>query len=182
MDPKPTSIDCDHWPAPSADDYYTLKRYEAFEAAADYVAGALASHPAVIRVALFGSVASEPRREVRSEVATSRARTQRLDLAVWLDRVGGLDDLRRLSAQALQRLWHEKEFGVAHHQVDIFLLDAKGKDVGRLCRFNQCPKHKPECRAARCGDVPFLQQHDDFAFDSTDSLRPDRIRVLFERH
>ena len=50
MDPKPTSIDCDHWPAPSADDYYTLKRYEAFEAAADYVAGALASHPAVIRV------------------------------------------------------------------------------------------------------------------------------------
>jgi len=182
MDPKPTSIDCDHWPAPSADDYYTLKRYEAFEAAADYVAGALVSHPAVIRVALFGSVASEPRRESdRRRRRLVHEPPKDVDLAVWLDRVGGLDDLRRLSAQALQRLWHEKEFGVAHHQVDIFLLDAKGKYVGRLCRFNQCPKHKPECRAARCGDVPFLQQHDDFAFDSTDSLRPDRIRVLFER-
>jgi len=181
MDPKPTSIDCDHWPAPSTDDYYTLKRYEAFGAAADYVAGALASHPAVIRVALFGSVASEPRRESDRRWRRLVHEPKDVDLTVWLDRVGGLDNLRRLSAQALQRLWHEKEFGVAHHQVDIFLLDAKGKYVGRLCRFNQCPKHKPESRAARCGDVPFLQQHDDFAFDFTDLLRPDRIRVLFER-
>jgi predicted nucleotidyltransferase len=181
MDPKPTSIDCDHWPAPSADDYYTLKRYEAFEAAADCVAGALAAQQSVRRIALFGSIASGPRSESGRKRRGVLHDPKDVDLAVWLDHVGDLDDLRKLSAKALQRLWHEKEFGVAHHQVDIFLLDAKGKYVGRLCHFNQCPKHKPECRAARCGDVPFLQQHDAFAFDATDSLRPDRIRVLFER-
>jgi hypothetical protein len=34
------------------------------------------------------------------------------------------------------------EIGVAHHQVDIFLLDVTGTSLGRLCHFNQCPKHK----------------------------------------
>src|SRR6266508_635004 len=88
-----------------------------------------ASHPAVIRIALFGSVASEPRRESDRRRRGLVHEPKDVDLAVWLDRVGDLDDLRRLSARALQRLWHEKEFGVAHHQVDIFLLDAKGKYV-----------------------------------------------------
>ena len=38
-------------------------------------------------------------------------------------------------------------FGVAHHQVDGFLVDATtGNYLGRLCCFNQCPKHKPELR------------------------------------
>jgi hypothetical protein len=179
MDPKPTTIDFDHSLAPTADDDYTLQRYQAFRVAADYVAGALAAHPSVRRVALFGSVASGPRSESGRKRLLHEPKD--VDLAVWLDRVGGLDDLRRLSAQALQRLWHEKEFGVAHHQVDIFLLDATGKYVGRLCHFNQCPKHKPECQAERCREVPFLQQQDGFDFDGTGSLRPDRIRILFER-
>ncbi len=39
------------------------------------------------------------------------------------------------------------EIGVAHHQVDIFLLDVTGASLGRLCPFNQCPKHKLQCRA-----------------------------------
>jgi hypothetical protein len=51
---KPTIRDSDR-PLPVADrDYYTLKRYEAFREAADYVAGAFAAHPAVRRVALLG--------------------------------------------------------------------------------------------------------------------------------
>src|SRR5437762_3568369 len=162
MDPKPTAIDCDHSLAPTAGDYYTLKRYEAFRAAADYVARALAAQPSVRRVALFGSVASGPRSESGRRRRGLFHEPKDVDLAVWLDRVGDLDDLRRFSAKALQRLWHEKEFGVAHHQVDIFLLDATGQYVGRLCHFNQCPKHKPECQVERCGDVPFLQQHDGF--------------------
>ena len=181
MDPKPTAIDCDHSLAATADDYYTLKRYEACRAAADYVAGALAAQPSVRQVALFGSVASGPRSGQAGRRRGLFHEPKDVDLAVWLDRVGDLDDLRRLSAKALQRLWHEKEFGVAHHQVDIFLLDATGKYVGRLCHFNHCPKHKPECQVERCGEVPFLQQHDGFDFDGTHSLRPDRIRVLFER-
>jgi len=181
MDAKPTAIDCDHSVAPTADDYYTLKRYEAFRAAADYVAGALAAQPSVRRVALFGSVASEPSSESGRRRGGLLHEPKDVDLAVWLDRVGDLDTLRRLSAKALQRLWHEKELGVAHHQVDIFLLDATGRYVGRLCHFNHCPKHKPACQVERCGEVPFLQQHDAFDFDVTHSLRCDRIRVLFER-
>jgi hypothetical protein len=138
------------WPL-SDDHYYTLKRYEAFQAAAEYVARAFEGQPSVRRVALFGSVASTP------TVETSRRRNVHLhepkdtDLAVWLDPVTGLNELRKLSANVLQRLWQEKELGVAHHQVDIFLFDATGTYIGRLCHFNECPKHKPECRVHRCG-------------------------------
>ena len=74
----------------------------------------------------------------------------------------------------------EKEVGVAHHQVDVFLLNAAGKYLGRLCRFNQCPKHKPECRANGCGKVPFLRQHDEFV--DQELLRPEHIQVLYDRN
>ncbi len=163
------------------DDRYTLRRYEEFRAAAAYVSGAFAPVPAVIRVVLFGSVASPPRVE-----ATRRRRDQihepkDVDLAVWLDGPVDLNQLRVLCGRAVHQLWHEKEMGVAHHQVDVFLLDATGKYLGRLCHFNQCPKHRPQCQAEDCGKVPFLQQHDDFAFDSAKSLSPGRIQILYER-
>jgi hypothetical protein len=103
-----------------------------------------------------------------------------VDLAVWLDGVTDLDALRKLTAQALNRLWQDKEMGVAHHQVDIFLLDGSGKYLGRLCHFNQCPKHKPQCRAEGCGRVPFLQQHDGFVLDP-DALAPERLQILYGR-
>ena len=166
---------------PHDDDYYTLRRYEDFRAAAGYVAEAFARVSAVRRVALFGSVALPPRlesgRRRRGDVHIAKD----VDLAVWLDDAVDLDRLRRLSAQALNRLWQDEEIGVAHHQVDIFLLDATGKYLGRLCHFNQCPKHKPECRMEGCGNTPFLQQHDGFEFDTAKSLHPARIQILFER-
>jgi hypothetical protein len=49
--------------------------------------------------------------------------------------------------------------------------------MGRLCCFNRCPKHKPDCRAANCGRIPFLRQRDGFVLDP-DALRADRIMVL----
>ena len=85
-------------------------------------------------------------------------------------------------AEAVERLWQDKELGVAHHQVDIFLFNATGTYVGRLCHFNECPKYKTESRVPKCWEVPFLQQHEDFKFDSAEALRPGRIHVLFERH
>ena len=154
------------------DDYYTLKRYEAFQAAAEYVARALAGHPSVRRVALFGSVASAPTVEIGRRRRVHLHQPKDTDLAVWLDPVTGLNELRQLSVKALQWLWQDKELGVAHHQVDIFLFNTTGTYVGRLCHFNECPKHKPECRVPRCGEVPFLQQHEDFEFDSAEALRP----------
>jgi hypothetical protein len=103
-----------------------------------------------------------------------------VDLAVWLDDVTELEPLRLLRSRAVNQLWAEEEVGVAHHQVDVFLLNPAGKYLGRLCCFNQCPKHKPECRADSCGKVPFLRQHDDFIL-SQESLRPERIQVLYDR-
>ena len=163
------------------DDGYALRRYDEFRAAAKYVAAAFATVPAVRRIAIFGSVASAPR------VESTRRRKGRIhepkdvDLAVWLDGAADLNQLRVLCGRALNRLWDEKEMGVAHHQVDIFLFDATGTYLGRLCHFNQCPKHKPQCRAAGCGKVPFLQQHDGFVFDSGESLHPSRIQILYDR-
>jgi predicted nucleotidyltransferase len=163
------------------DDRYTLRRCEDFRAAAGHVAEAFARVPTVRRVALFGSVASRPRLESGRWRRGNLHESNDVDLAVWLDGMVDLDHLRKLSAQALNRLWHDDEVGVAHHQVDIFLLDATGKYLGRLCHFNRCPKHRPQCRAAGCGKVPFLQQHDGFVFDSGESLHPSRIQILYDR-
>ena len=157
-------------------------RYAYRRAAAEYVAAAFAVIPAVSRIALFGSIASSPRTE------STRWRARRghfhepkdVDIAVWLDAPIELERLRLLRSRAVNLLWEEREVGVAHHQVDVFLLDATGTYLGRLCCFNQCPKHKPECRAANCGKVPFLRQHDEFVLHA-DSLRPERIRILYDR-
>ena len=45
---------------------------------------------------------------------------------------------------------------VADHQVDVFLF-APGTDhyLGRLCKFNQCPKGKSDCLVPGCGAIPF---------------------------
>jgi predicted nucleotidyltransferase len=170
-----------HQPQLNDDDRYTLRRYEDFRAAAGYVAEAFARVLTVRRVALFGSVASPPRLESGRGRRGHLHEPKDVDLAVWLDDVVDLNSLRKLSAQALDRLWHDKEMGVAHHQVDVFLLDPTDHYLGRLCHFNQCPKHKPQCRAQDCGKLPFLQQHDDFVFDSAESLHPSRIQILYER-
>ena len=165
-------------------DRFILARYSHFREAAEYVAAAFARLPSVRRVALFGSVASSPRSEsgrVRRRGSTLHE-PKDVDVAVWIDHAADLDRLRVLRSRAVTELWNDKEVGVAHHQVDVFLLDTTDKYLGRLCRFNQCPKHKPECRVDGCGNVPFLRQHEDFVFNSGESLEPARIQVLYERH
>jgi hypothetical protein len=71
-------------------------------------------------------VASSPSIELRYGRRGRLHEPKDVDLAVWLDGVTDLDALRKSTAQALNRLWQDKEMGVAHHQVDIFLLDATG--------------------------------------------------------
>jgi predicted nucleotidyltransferase len=164
------------------DDRFILARYAHFREAAEYVAAAFALLSSVRRVALFGSVASSPKSE------SGRVRRggsilhepKDVDVAVWIDHAADLDGLRALRSRAVTELWNDKEVGVAHHQVDVFLVDAAGTYLGRLCCFNQCPKHKPDCRALNCGRIPFLRQHDGFVLDP-DALRADRIKILYER-
>jgi hypothetical protein len=108
------------------DDRFTLMRYQNFRTPAEHVAAAFTDVPAVKRVTLFGSVASSPRTESGRRRRGHIHEPKDVDLAMWLDGGADLDHLRKLSAQGLNRLWHDNEVGVAHHQVDIFLLDATG--------------------------------------------------------
>ena len=169
------------------EDRLLLRRQEDFRAGADYVAFAFARLPYVERVVLIGSVAQPLRREVprfrkfrRAGVALCHE-CKDIDLAVWVSDSSQLDSLRKASALAVNLLFAETEIGVAHHQVDVFLLEP-GTDryLGRLCHFGTCPKGKPECRVSGCGASRFLRQHDDFVFDPR-SLDPARSIALFDR-
>jgi hypothetical protein len=104
-----------------------------------------------------------------------------VDLAVWLDRLDRLQTLNRARSLALHQLFQEKQIGVAHHQVEIFILQGEVNAYrGRLCSFSQCPKGKRECLVPGCGRDPFLQQHAGFTF-WPDALALGKIMLLFDR-
>ena len=153
-----------------------LRRYYEFRHAADAVAATWRGHPDVRMVALIGSLAREPYKEVPRFSPYRRARIalwhecKDVDLALWLDRLDGLDALRRAKNKALRDLFQQTGFSVADHQIDVFVLEP-GSDryLGRLCRLNQCPKGKRECAAPGCGAAPFLRQYEEFRW------RPDSL-------
>lgn len=180
LDPEPTPREIEE------EDFYRLRHGEAFRHAADYVTAAFATLPFVHKVVLFGSIARPPKRETprqrRYREAGARLwhESKDVDLAVWVSEVSNLKALQRARGQAVNDLFDDLEMGVAHHQVDVFLLEP-GTDryLGRLCHFGACPKDdKPECRVEGCGAALFLRQHEGFVFDPR-SL--DRGLVLFDR-
>jgi len=147
-----------------------LRRQREFRLAAQYVAKAFSQFPEVTRVVLFGSVAVPLTKEVPRFRRYRRAgvaiwhECQDVDIAVWLNRLDRLNELRRARSRAVNDLFEEMETGVAHHQVDVFLLEpGTNRYLGRLCSFGVCPKDKPECWVSGCGAVPFLQQHEGFS-------------------
>jgi hypothetical protein len=136
---------------------------------------------------LIGSVARPLRKEVPRFARFRRARVavwhecRDVDLAVWLGDVSELDVLRKARSRALNALFDETGIGVAHHQVDVFLLEPRSDlYLGRLCHFGTCPKGKPECRVPGCGTALFLQRHAEFVFDPG-SLDSARSALLFNR-
>jgi hypothetical protein len=150
------------------------------------VARELAKLPQVQKVVLFGSVAMPLEKEIpqfrkyRREGVAVWHECEDVDLAVWLSDLDHLKSLQRARSHALNRLWEAEEIGVAHHQVDIFLMDGD-RYVGRLCHFGQCPKAgKIDCSVDGCGQKRFLRRHEDFVF-RPDSLAPDKSVVLFDR-
>ncbi len=163
-----------------------LRRQEEFRLAAEYVASAFSKVPEVGRVVLFGSAALPLKKEVPRFQPFRRAGTKILheckdvDIAVWLEDLGCLRQLQRVKSQALNELLRESKIGVAHHQVDVFLMEpATGRYLGRLCTFASCPKGKPECLAAGCGKIPLLRQHEEFVF-SGESLAPEQSVLLYQ--
>jgi len=164
-----------------------LRQHRDYRLAAEYVAAAFAAFPPVRKVVLFGSVAVPLKKEIPRFRKFRRHRQpvwhecKDVDLAVWLDDLSILKSLQRARGQALNRLLAEKDAGVAHHQVDVFLLEPDtDRFLGHLCNFGVCPKGKPECRARNCGAVPFLQRFDKFVF-RRDALAADRSIVLLDR-
>ena len=169
------------------EDRRVLDRQAHFRLAADAVTAALVALPEVARVALIGSVARPLWREVPRFAPFRQLRVpiwhecKDVDLAVWLDELSGLQLLNRARSLAVQRLFEETGVGVAHHQVEIFILRAASDDyLGRLCTFSQCPKGKMECLAPGCGREKFLRQHADFTF-WRQALDDDRIMRLYDR-
>lgn len=171
----------------AAQDRQMLKRQAQFRLAADAVTAALAEVPEVEAVALIGSAAQPLWREVPRFEPFRRwgipvwHECKDVDLAVWLDRLDRLQTLNRARSVALHQLFKERQIGVAHHQVEIFILQGEVNAYrGRLCSFSQCPKGKRECLVPECGRDPFLQQHAGFTF-WPDALAPDKIMLLFDR-
>jgi hypothetical protein len=171
----------------AAQDRQMLDRQAQFRLAADAVTAALSRIPEVAAVALLGSVARPLWREVprfqpfRDWDVPVWHECKDVDLAVWLNRLDRLQTLNRARSMALHQLFKEMQIGVAHHQVEIFILQGEANAYrGRLCSFSQCPKGKRECLVPGCGRDPFLQQHADFTF-WPHALAPDRIMHLYDR-
>ncbi|WP_114947608.1 hypothetical protein [Microvirga calopogonii] len=171
----------------AAQDRQMLIRQAQFRLAADAVTAALSGVPEVAAVALIGSVARPLWREVprfqpfRDWDVPVWHECKDVDLAVWLDCLDRLQTLNRARSMALHQLFKEKQIGVAHHQVEIFILQGEVNVYrGRLCPFSQCPKGKRECLVPGCGREPFLQQHAGFTF-WPDALAPASIMHLYDR-
>ena len=88
-----------------------------------------------------------------------------IDLALWLSDLADLNRLRRAYAKALRVQFNSDGIGVATHQIDVFIMEPGiDRNLGRLCAYNTCPRGKIACHVPGCGDVRFLQQHNDFAW------------------
>ena len=169
------------------EDQAMLLRQGQFRVAAQYVADSLSSIPEVQKVVLFGSVAKPLEKEVprfrkfrRAGIAI-RHECQDVDMAVWVSDLRRLKVIQKARSQALNDLLAEKQIGVAHHQVDIFVMEPEtNRYLGCLCIFGSCPKGKDKCRVPGCGEPGFLQQHERFEFESKD-LDDETSIVLFER-
>ena len=70
---------------------------------------------------------------------------------------------------------------VASHQLDVFLIEPESdRYLGRLCRFNQCPKGKRDCLVPGCGAIPFNKRIAEFA-PHADLLAPAQSAMLYRR-
>jgi hypothetical protein len=163
------------------------KRQDDFRRAAEYVASAFSQIPAVSKVVLFGSVALPLKKEVPRFRKFRRAgikiwhECKDVDLAVWIDDLNCVNLLGKARGRAVNQLFDDTGIGVAHHQVDVFIMQPEtDRYLGRLCCFGQCPKGKPECRVPGCGATPFLQQHKKFVLHAR-ALAPQRVILLYER-
>jgi hypothetical protein len=170
---------------------HLLRRRDAFRRFAELFAPIAARRDFVQRIVLFGSVAAPLQKEIPR---FSRLRRERIavwheckdvDLAIWVTNFTRLRELKRAVTETVNQ-WQEianREHygGIPHHQVDVFLLEPGTNQYrGNLCTFSTCPKGKPECEVAGCGEHLFLRLYEDFRFDPGAPFGPHAV-VLFDR-
>ncbi|AGA05293.1 hypothetical protein CN151_02975 [Sinorhizobium meliloti] len=167
---------------------YLLKLQHDYRLAADIVARAWAEFPEVQAIAVIGSVAKPlwkevPRfREFRRSGIEVWHECGDLDMALWLDTQERLAELRKACARSLRQAFDAGAgMSVPDNRVDTFLFEP-GSDryLGRLCRYNECPKGKRDCLTPGCGAVPFNQIIPGFA-PRADLLAPARYAMLYKR-
>ena len=168
-------------------DQMMRRRQEQFRIAAGYVADGLSAIEQVRKVVLFGSIAKPLQKEIprfagfcRRGIVISHE-CKDVDIAVWVTELSCLRTVQKARSQALNRLLSEKQIGVAHHQVDLFIMEPEtNRYLGRLCTYSACPKGKEACGVDGCGAVKFLKQHEDFVFATT-ILDDPANTIFFER-
>ena len=167
---------------------YLVDRQRQFRIAADVVTDAWMTFEEVQAIAVIGSVAKRLWTEVPRYRAFRRAgievwhECKDLDLALWVDSQHRLGELRRAGAGALRKAYESGAgMSVANHQLDVFLFEP-GSDryLGRLCKFNQCPKGKDDCLVPGCGAIPFNKRVVDFS-PCTDLLAGVADATLYQR-
>ncbi len=167
---------------------HLLRQQHDFRKAADIATNALMTFEEVEAIAVIGSVAKALWKEVPRFREFRRAgievwhECKDLDLAVWISSQLRLGALRRARDSALRSGYESgKGPSIANHQVEIFLIEP-GTDryLGRLCKFNECPKGKPECRMPGCGAVPFNKRVDGFV-PHADLLASVSYALLYQR-
>jgi len=165
-----------------------LARQREFRMAADVVTDAWMTFEEVEAVAVIGSVAKALWREVPRFREFRRAGIEvwhecgDLDLALWVRSQNNLGALRRASNLALLKAFESgKRMSVVSHQVEAFLFEP-GTDryLGRLCKFNKCPKGKIDCLAPGCGAIPFNKAIPGFRLYA-DILAPAAYSTLYRR-
>lgn len=178
---------------PSDDDIdeqegWLLRRQRLFRWASQAIAVAVSELAEVQRVAAFGAVAQPLEKEVprfrqfrRGGIAILHECAD-LDLAIWMNDLSHLKNLKKATARGLALVQDTPYGGVAHHQVDVHLFESStGQYRGRLCIFGQCPKpRKLECLVPGCGAEPFLQQFEDYRFKPWLFAGEPKV-ILFER-
>ena len=172
----------------AAQNAYLLRRQENYRLAADVIARGLMGVRDVEAIAVIGSVASALWKEVPRFREYRRAGIEvwhecgDLDLAFWLTSFDNLGRIRKKVATSLRNAYEKGEGpSVSDIEVDIFLFEpVTDRYVGRLCRYNACPKGKTDCMVPGCGDIPFNRVFRDFK-PHADILRPAAYSMFYRR-
>jgi hypothetical protein len=160
--------------------------------AARFVAIEMAALPSVKKISIIGALAKKAKKEgwmlagqaTAEELAagieklsqenldalqTRDSRKKRhsvmddLELAIWVDPLDTMNDLRVTLLRGLKEFIASGRYGVSNNEFDVIVLDANNsKYLGHLCLFATCPRGFESCDVTGCGSVQFQRRFWDY--------------------